>query len=133
MPACSAFDEIKVFFIIWTGLCIFLFVIRISVFHLVWCINWNTSVRPWKVKPADDVTLFVCPSPRQPQLLWEGYSLAYFRRSLSIARNLFMQLSELGHHGENDIAQNPKQQQRGFDPGLLRLRVHMSTQFLQDG
>ena len=34
-----------------------------------------------------------------------------------------MQLSELGHDGENENAQASKQQQGGFEPGLSRLRV----------
>ena len=39
----------------------------------------------------------------------------------------FTQLSELGRHGENDNAQASKQFQRGFEPGLPRLRLRRST------
>ena len=43
------------------------------------------------------------------------------------ARYTFIQLSELGHHGENENAQASKWHKRGFEPGLFRLRVWHST------
>ena len=43
-----------------------------------------------------------------------------------IGRYLFIQLSELSH-GENENARALKQQQRGFEPGISRLRVRHST------
>ena len=49
---------------------------------------------------------------------------------LSVTRYSFIQLSELGslgHHGENENALASKQQQRGFEPGLSRLRFRHST------
>ena len=48
-----------------------------------------------------------------------------------IARYLFIQLSELGHSGENKNAQASKQHQRGFEPRLPRLSVCHSTAELQ--
>ena len=42
----------------------------------------------------------------------EDYSLTF--TPLSIARYSFIQLSELGHRGENEKAQTLKWQQRGF-------------------
>ena len=59
--------------------------------------------------------------------------------SLSIARYSFIQLSELGHLGEKENVQSLKQQQRGFEPRLSRLRVrvptlgHRAPQALLDG
>ena len=39
----------------------------------------------------------------------------------------FIQLSELGHSGENENVQASKRLQREFEPGLLQLRVWRST------
>ena len=50
-------------------------------------------------------------------LLHEDYSFTY--TPLSIAWYSFIQLSELGHRGENENAQTSKRQQRGFEPGSV--------------
>ena len=47
-----------------------------------------------------------------------------------LPRYSFIQLSELGHNGENENAQSSKRQQSGFEPGLSRLRVRHSTTVL---
>ena len=47
------------------------------------------------------------------QLLHEDYS--FLLLPLSLARYLFIYLSELGHCGQNENAQPSKQQQRGFE------------------
>ena len=47
---------------------------------------------------------------------------------LSIARFSFIQLSELGHRGENENSEASKQrQQRGFEPMIPQFRVWHST------
>ena len=46
---------------------------------------------------------------------------------LSIARYSFIQLSQQGRREENENAQSSKRYQRGFEPGLTRLRVRRST------
>ena len=46
---------------------------------------------------------------------------------LSIAKYSFIQLSRLRHREENENAQTSKRYQRGFEPGLSRLRVRHST------
>ena len=52
----------------------------------------------------------------------EDYSVTF--RPLSISRYSFIQLSALGHHGENENAQTSKRLQKGgFKPGLSPLRV----------
>ena len=50
------------------------------------------------------------------QLLRDDYTVTF--PHLSIAR-----YGELGRRGENENAQTAKQQQRGFVPGLYRLKV----------
>ena len=59
------------------------------------------------------------------QQLRNDYSLAY--PPLSIARYSFIQLSRLRRREEKENAQTSKQYQRGFEPGLSRLRVRHST------
>ena len=59
------------------------------------------------------------------QLLHGDYPLTF--PPLSKARCSFIQLSELGRCGENENAKALKQQQRGVEPGLSRLRVRHST------
>ena len=46
---------------------------------------------------------------------------------LSIARYSFIQMSQQLVNGENENAQSSKRYQRGFEPGLTRLRVRHST------
>ena len=57
-------------------------------------------------------------------LLHKDYIILTFL-SLSMARysviHIYIYMSELGHHGENENAQTSKQQQSGFEPGLSRL------------
>ena len=47
--------------------------------------------------------------------------------SLSIASYSFIQLSELGHHGENENVQASKWQESGFEPGPPLFIVQHST------
>ena len=59
------------------------------------------------------------------QQLRNDYSLTF--PPLSIARNSFIQLSRLGRREVKENAQTSKRYQRGFEPGLSRLRVRHST------
>ena len=91
--------------------------------------------------PLDQSKRFTLSSPGRPvrsdtnsaslgsilamQQLRNDYSLAY--PPLSIARYSFIQLSRLRRREEKENAQTSKQYQRGFEPGLSRLRVRHST------
>ena len=59
------------------------------------------------------------------QQLRNDYSLTF--PPLSIARYSFIQLSRLRHREMKENAQTSKRYQRGFEPGLSRLRVRHST------
>ena len=59
------------------------------------------------------------------QQLGNDYSLTY--PPLSIARYSFIQLSRLRRREVKENAQTSKRYQRGFEPGLSRLRVRHST------
>ena len=59
------------------------------------------------------------------QQLRNDYSLTF--PPLSIARYSFIQLSRLRRHEVKENAQTSKRYQRGFEPGLSRLRVRHST------
>ena len=59
------------------------------------------------------------------QQLRNDYSLTC--PPLSIARYSFIQLSRLRRREEKENAQTSKRYQRGFEPGLSRLRVRYST------
>ena len=59
------------------------------------------------------------------QQLRIDYSLTF--PPLSIARYSFIQLSRLRRREVNENAQTSKRKQRGFEPGLSRLRVRHST------
>ena len=61
---------------------------------------------------------------KTPQLR-NDYSLTF--PPLSIARYSFIQLSEHGRREVKENAQTSKRYQRGFEPGLSRLRVRHST------
>ena len=61
----------------------------------------------------------------QPYCNYKYYSLTF--PLLSIARYSFIQLNELGHCGEIENAQASKRWQKGFEPGISRLRVRHST------
>ena len=59
------------------------------------------------------------------QQLRNDYSLTF--PPLSIARYSFIQLSRLRRREVKENAQTSKRYQRGFEPGLSRLRVRHST------
>ena len=59
------------------------------------------------------------------QQLRNDYSLTF--TPLSITRYSFIQLSELERREEKENAHISKRYQRGFEPGLSRLRVRHST------
>ena len=59
------------------------------------------------------------------QQLRNDYSLTF--PPLSIARYSFIQLSRLKRREVKENAQTSKRYQRGFEPGLSRLRVRHST------
>ena len=59
------------------------------------------------------------------QQLRNDYSLTF--PPLSIARYSFIQLSRLRRREVKENAKTSKRQQRGFEPGLSRLRVRHST------
>ena len=59
------------------------------------------------------------------QQLHNDYSLTF--PPLSIARYSFIQLSRLRRREVKENAQTSKRYQRGFEPGLSRLRVRHST------
>ena len=59
------------------------------------------------------------------QQLRNDYSLTF--PPLSIARYSFIQLSRLRRREMKENAQTSKRYQRGFEPGLSRLRVRHST------
>ena len=59
------------------------------------------------------------------QQLRNDYSLTF--QPLSIARYSFIQLSRLRRREMKENAQTSKRYQRGFEPGLSRLRVRHST------
>ena len=79
--------------------------------------------------------------PIPTQLLWEvccNYCVDTIHSHFhppppvySLAWYSFIQLSELGRHGENERAKASKQQQRRFKSGLSRLRVRDSTDEVQ--
>ena len=91
--------------------------------------------------PSDRSKRFTLSSPGRPvhpdtnstslgsilamQQLSNEYSLTC--PPLSIARYSFIQLSQLGRREEKENAQTSKRYQRGFEPGLCRLRVRHST------
>ena len=56
------------------------------------------------------------------RLLREAFNhtaITYISTTLYIAKYSFIQLSELGHRGENENAKASKQQQGGFEPVIL--------------
>ena len=61
------------------------------------------------------------------QQLRNDYSLTCPPLTYTIVRYSFTQLSQLGRREENENAQTSKRYQRGFEPGLSRLRVRHST------
>ena len=63
------------------------------------------------------------------QQMRNDYSLT--RPPLSITRYSFIQLSQLGRREEKENAQTSKRYQRGFEPGLSRMRDRHSTTELQ--
>ena len=110
---------------------------RIYCHFTTWHKNCTAQVQ---VKPLDrskgftlhPLTDLFIPTPNR--LLWEAfwprsnYARTLFAHILllrPIARYSFKQLSELGHREDNENAQTSMQ--RGFKPGLSRLRVRHST------
>ena len=73
--------------------------------------------------------------PAPTRLLWEALSqlfCEYYSLTLPpllFARYSFIQLSELGHRGENKNDQSSKRKQMGLEPGLFPFRGRHSTIF----
>ena len=77
--------------------------------------------------------------PTTTRLLYEAFShVAIIQRTLLVFTHTspctvytqvhsFIQLSELGHLGENENVKASKKQQRGFEPAGSRLRARYST------
>ena len=74
--------------------------------------------------------------PIPTRLLWKAFShvainaqilFTHMFQPMSVGRYSFIQLIELGHHGEKENVQTTKWQQRGFELRLSRLKVRRST------
>ena len=92
---------------------------HIAQYPVHWADQSALHFTPWQA------CLFGSPFIQAPtRLLWEAFSHTEITARIlftHIASYSFVQLSELGHRGENENAQASKQQQRGFEPGLSRL------------
>ena len=79
---------------------------------------------PWQPCSFCHQLDFSCKHSSHPENRREDWSLTF--PPMSRARYSFIQLSELGRHGENENAQTSKRYKSGFEPGRSRSRVRHS-------